>query len=71
MGFRTAFAPPRGTAIAEDDDVRIEVAAEDAEGLAIGRPREAAATLLGRLPDCTGLRDIFSRVVRLRIGGLT
>jgi len=71
MGFRTAFAPPRGAAIAQEDDVRIEMASEDAERFAIGRPPEIAATLFGRLPDCTGLRDIFSRVVRLRIGGLT
>jgi hypothetical protein len=42
MRFRSAFALP-------DDDVRIEVAAEDAERFAIGRPREAAATLFGRL----------------------
>ena len=43
MRFRSALAT------AEEDDVRIEVAAEDAERFAIGRPREAAATLFGRL----------------------
>ena len=63
MRFRSAFAT------AEEDDVRIEVASEDAERLATGRPREAAATLFGRLPD-RRLRDIFSQGVRVRMGGM-
>ena len=70
MKSRSAFAPPRGAAIAQEDDVRIEMASENAERFAIGRPREAAATLFGRLPDCTGLRDIFSQGVRVRMGGM-
>jgi hypothetical protein len=71
MRFRSAFALPRGAASAEEDDVRIEVAAEDAVRFAIGRPGEGAAALLGRLPDCTSLRDILSRGVRVRMGGMT
>ena len=65
MRFRSALAT------AEEDDVRIEVAAEDAERFAIGRPREAAAALFGRLPDCSSLRDIVSQGVRMRMGGMT
>jgi hypothetical protein len=49
----------------------IETAAEDAERFAIGRPPEIAATPFGRLPDFTGLRDIFSQGVRVRMGGMT
>jgi len=70
MRFRSAFALSGGPAIAEDDDVRIEVASEDAERLAVGRPGKAAAALLGRVPDCTGLRDIFCQGVRVRMGGM-
>jgi hypothetical protein len=65
MRSRSAFAT------AEEDDVRIEVAAEDAERFAIGRPREAAATLFGRLPNRCSLCDIFSQGVRMRRGGMT
>ena len=71
MKSRSAFAPPRGAATAEEDDVGIEVAAEDAERFAIGRPREAAGTLFGRVPDWSSLRDILSRGVRVRMGGMT
>jgi hypothetical protein len=71
MRFRSARALAHGAAIAQDDDVRIEVAAEDADCLAIGRPREAAATLFGRLPDWSSVHDIFSRDIRMRMGGMT
>jgi len=67
MKSRSAFAPPHGAATAEEDDVRIEVAAEDAEGFAIGDhakpPRLSSAAF--------SLRDILSRGVRARMGRMT
>jgi hypothetical protein len=59
MRFRSGHALAHGAVIAEN-----------AERLAVGWLREAAATPFGCLPD-RRLRDIFSRGIRVRMGGMT